>query len=419
MLLYSGMNKDLFAPVLENNKPAHPLVFFFLILPFGVTGGYVTVTFAYLFSKAGISVETIAALVAASLLPQVIKFLWAPLVDATLSLKKWYILSGIITAARILATGLLPIKASSLPLLTIIVIVFNVSVSFLGIAVNGMAAHDSPDEMKGRVSGYLQAGNLGGSGLGGGAGLWLAEQLSNAWMPAAILALACALCGLGLFYIKEHPSTVQAESVTKTLGNLFKDIWLTLKTRLGVLAMILCFLPLGTGAASNLWAAVAGNWHASANIVASVTGIASAIITAAGCLLGGWICDRGNRQIAYVVFGLMQAVCAVAMAYAPHTEMMYIVWTSLYAFSLGLAYAGFSAFVFEAIGRGAAATKFTVYASLSNAPIYYMTIVDGWAFSRYGPRGMLNMEAAFAMLGIILFLILLKYAGKEKMALAK
>ncbi len=417
MLLYSGMNKDLFAPVLENHKPAHPLIYFFLILPFGVTGGYVTVTFAYLFSKAGISVEAIAALIAASLLPQVIKFLWAPLVDATLSLKKWYILSGIITAAGILATCLLPVKASSLPLLTIIVIVFSVSASFLGIAVNGLAAHDTPDEMKGRVSGYLQAGNLGGGGLGGGAGLWLAQHVSHIWMPAAVLAGACALCCIALFFVKGHPSTVQAESVSKTLENLFKDIWLTLKTRLGVMAMILCFLPLGTGAASNLWAAVAGDWQASANTVALVTGIVSAIITAAGCLLGGWICDKGNRQIAYVVFGLMQAVCAVAMAYVPHTEIMYIIWTSLYAFSLGLAYAGFSAFVFEAIGKGAAATKFTVYASLSNAPIYYMTIVDGWAYTRYGPTGMLNIEAAFEVLGIVLFLALLKYANREKMAL--
>ncbi len=142
------------------------------------------------------------------------------------------------------------------------------------------------------------------------------------------------------------------------------------------------------------------------------------LITAGGCLLGGWICDRGNRQIAYVVFGLLQALCCVAMAYCPHTEIMYIVWTSLYAFTLGLAYAGFSAFVFEAIGRGAAATKFTVYASLSNAPIYYMTIVDGWAQTHYGSSGMLNTEAVFAVFGIVLFLGLLKYANREKVAMA-
>ncbi len=249
------MNRDFSA---ANYKPAHPVVYLFLVVPFGLISGYVTVAFAYLFSKAGVSVEAIAALVGAGLLPQVFKFLWAPLVDASLSLKKWYVLSCIITAAGILATGIVPIKESSLPLLTIIVVVANVAASFLGMAVNGLAAHDTPDELKGRVGGYMQAGNLGGGSIGGGIGLWLAQHLTTAWMPAAILAFSCLLCCAGLFFVKEHPSTVKAEKVFKTLENLFKDIWLTLKTRLGVLAMILCFLPLGTGAASNLWSARGG-----------------------------------------------------------------------------------------------------------------------------------------------------------------
>ena len=395
-------------------KHAHPFVFLVLILPFGVISGYVTVTFAYLYSRAGISVEAIAALVAASLLPQVFKFLWAPLVDSSFSLKKWYVFAGVITAAGILATGILPVKASSLPWLTAIVVGANVASSFLGMAVNGLAAHDTPEHLKGRMSGYLQAGNLGGSGIGGGAGLWLAEHSSYGWMPAVVLAVSCMLCCVGLFFVTEHPSTVRAEKVLATLENMGKDIWSTFKTRLGVLAMILCFLPLGTGAASNLWSAVAIDWKASADTVAFATGVMSGLITAAGCLLGGWICDRGNRQIAYVVFGLMQALCAVGMAFSPHTEWMYIIWTSLYAVTCGLCYAGFSAFVFEAIGKGAAATKYTVYASLSNAPIYYMTIVDGWGRTNHGASGMLNIEAACGVLGVILFLGLLWYAKEDK-----
>ena len=396
------------------HKHSHPVVYMFLVLPFGIIGGYVTVAYAYLFSKAGVPIEAVAALIGASLLPHVIKFLWAPLVDATLSLKKWYILSCVITAAGIFATGVLPIQASSLPLLTIILVLANVAVSFLGMTTNGLAAYDIPDKMKGRVSGYLQAGNLGGAGLGGGAGLWLAQHLPHTWMAADILAVACLLCCIGLFFVREPESTVRAEKVLHTMQNMFKDIWITLKSRMGFLAIILCFLPLGTGAASNLWSAVAGNWHASADTVAFVTGLMSGLITSAGCLIGGWMCDRMDRKSAYIIFGFTQVICAVAMAYAPHTEMMYIIWTSVYAFGVGLSYAGFSAFVFEAIGKGAAATKFTVYASLSNAPIYYMTLIDGWAHTHYGPAGMLNTEAAFGVLGIVLFILLLAFVNRRK-----
>lgn len=282
----------------------------------------------------------------------------------------------------------------------------NVAVSFLGIATNGLAAYDIPEEMKGRVSGYSQAGNLGGSGIGGGIGLWLSQHYSNLWVSPAVLAISCMLCCIGLFFVKEPRITIRAEKVLKTLENLFTDIWLTIKARLALLAMILCFLPLSTGAAGNLWSAVSADWKASPNTVAFVTGIMSGIITAVGSLLGGWICDRINRQMAYIIFGLSQVLCAVGMAYSPHTEVMYVLWTTLYAFTLGLAYAGFSAFVFEAIGKGAAATKFTVYACLSNIPIIYMTTVDGWAHTHFGPTGMLNTEAICGVFGITLFLVL-------------
>jgi hypothetical protein len=51
------------------HRHVHPAVFMFLILPFGVMGGYVTVALAYLFSKAGIPVAQVAALVAVGLVP--------------------------------------------------------------------------------------------------------------------------------------------------------------------------------------------------------------------------------------------------------------------------------------------------------------------------------------------------------------
>ena len=36
-------------------------------------------------------------------------------------------------------------------------------------------------------------------------------------------------------------------------------------------------------------------------------------------------------------------------------------------------------------------------------PIAYMTLVDGWGHARWGASGMLNVEAAIGVLGIIVF----------------
>ena len=128
----------------EGQRHVHPSVFMFLILPFGVMAGYVTVALAYLYSQAGISVAQVAALVAASIAPHTVKFLWAPLVDTTLSRKSWYLIASVVSAAGILATAVFPIKASSLPVLTSVVLVSNFAVTFLGMATDSLMAYDTP-----------------------------------------------------------------------------------------------------------------------------------------------------------------------------------------------------------------------------------------------------------------------------------
>jgi MFS transporter, PAT family, beta-lactamase induction signal transducer AmpG len=127
------------------------------------------------------------------------------------------------------------------------------------------------------------------------------------------------------------------------------------------------------------------------------------VISAFGCLAGGWLCDRMDRKKAYCVFGFLLCVAAVGMALCPRTENQYIFWTSAYAFVVGLCYAAYCAVVLEAIGKTAAATKFSFLSSVSNSPIMLMTFVDGAAQSRWGTNGMLWAEAWCGMAGIVVF----------------
>jgi MFS family permease len=348
------------------------------------------------------------------LLPNILKFIWAPLVDTTLTVKKWYIISNFITAIGILLTGILPIKVESLTMMTIIILLSSFANTFLAMATESLMAYDTPDNLKGRAGGWSQAGNLGGLGLGGGARLWLAERLPATWMAGAVIALACLFCSFGLMFLPEPKSTIRANSYLKTIGNLNRDIWAVVKSRMGFLALFLCFLPIGSGAASNLWSAISKDWGASADTVALIIGVVGGILAAIGCLIGGFICDRMDRKKGYILFGMIQALCAAGMAFSPRTQQMFIIWTSLYAVSTGLTYAGFTAFVLEAIGKGAAATKYNVFASLSNAPIYYMIYLDEWAHGKWSAFGMLNLEAITALIEMILFISLFVSVNRMK-----
>ena len=308
-------------------RRTHPSVFLFLIVPFGAMGGYLSVAIGYQLTQAGVSVEDVAALVAASYIPQTWKFLWAPLADTTLSRKTWYLLAGLVSALGIFVTGAVPADAASLPLLYAAVLISNVASTFLAMATESLMVYNTPPELQGRAGGWFQAGNLGGNGLGGGAGLWLAQTLPDPWMAAAVIAIACALCCAALWFVPEPPPLPRTGHYGRMLVAVLKDLWQVVRARAGILALLICFLPIGSGAASNLWSAVADDWHASANTVALATGVFSGIVSALGCLFGGYGADRMDRKTAYALYGLLMAISTVAMALAPRTETMYVVFT--------------------------------------------------------------------------------------------
>jgi PAT family beta-lactamase induction signal transducer AmpG len=181
------------------------------------------------------------------------------------------------------------------------------------------------------------------------------------------------------------------------------DVWNTAKSRAGYLALLICFLPIGSGAASNLWASIAGDWHASADTVALVNGVLGGVVSAIGCVIGGYLCDRMDRKFAYALFGVFLSVAALMMAVAARTPAMFVAFTLLYAFVSGFNYASFSAVVLEAIGKGAAATKYNLYASLSNAPIAYLTSIEGFAYGRWHANGLLWADALAGLAAVGLF----------------
>lgn len=388
-------------------RHVHPWVFMVLIAPFGVMSGYLAVAVAYNLRQSGVSVAQVAAIVALALLPHTWKFLWAPAVDATLDQKRWYLIGGLTSAAGLAAIGALPATPAGLAVLSVVVFLGSAATSLLGMGTESLMAYCTPEREKGRAGGWFQAGNLGGAGIGGGLGLWLTQRLPATWMASSIVATLCFLCCLALLLVPTPERSHGRAGFGANLMVAVKDLWIVIRERAGLLALILCFLPIGSGAATGLWSAVANEWQASADTVALVTGVLAGVISAVGCVAGGWICDRMDRKLAYVLYGLLQAGCAVGMALLPRTESSFVVWTSLYAFVTGLTYAGFSAVVLEAIGRGAAATKYNVYASLSNIPIYYMTNVDGWAHDRWGPAGMLLTEAGICVTAALFFTALI------------
>jgi MFS family permease len=381
----------------------HPVVFLAMYLPFGICSGYFSVTLGYLLSHAGVSTGAIAVLIATATWLQVFKIAWAPLVDSVLTYRGIYLLACLTLAASLAVTGLVHPGPQTMPLLRALAVLVGVAMGLIGVTTNGLMAGATPPAQRGRAGGWSQVGNLGGTGLGGGLGLWIATHTSVGWASAATLAALCVVCTAALLFVPEPAHAHRQPHILGTLRALGGEVWRLARSRAGALGLLIMLMPFGTGSAGTLWSAVAGDWGASGDMVALVTGGISGLAAGAGCLIGGYLCDAMDRRTGYLLAGALMAACTLVMLAAPKTPASFVSLTLLYACIGGMAYAACYAVVLEAAGTVAAASKCDLLISISNMPIAAMTMIDGAAQTRFGSDGMLLTETLCGVGAILLF----------------
>jgi PAT family beta-lactamase induction signal transducer AmpG len=402
----------------EGTRAPHPFVWTVLYLPFGALGGFVSVALTFLATRHGLSISEGALLSGAQLLTQWLKWAWAPLVDITLSPRRWYVISTGLSALGVLAMAAVPLGPGTLGILLAIIAVASLVNSVVGMSVESMIALGTPTDQIGRVSAWFQAGNLGGTGLGGGLGLLLMEKLPAPWMSGAIMGGLFMLCCLALRFTPTLVAHAKPGGAFAAMRQVARDLWAMLKTRGGLLSAILCVLPVGTGAAQGTLtqAKVAVFWGAGADQVALMQGLFAGLITAVGCFAGGYLCERVRPRTAYAGIGLGLAAVAVLMGVCPSTVSMYVVWSLVYAFGVGLAYAAFTALVLDAMGVGSGATKYNVFASLSNFPLWWLGLLLGVIAEKWGAPRMLFTEAALGVVGVLVFACSVGVVDRSKLA---
>ncbi|MXO58146.1 hypothetical protein GRI89_01115 [Altererythrobacter salegens] len=379
-----------------------PWIFAPLFAPFGISSGYVTVTLGFQLREGQIPVAVIATIIALSVWPQTVKMLWAPIVDTIGNPKVWYGIGTATVGLSILLMSILPKTEAEIPLFIALIVGSSVTSTFVSMATEIFMANQVPPELRGKASGWSQAGNLGGGGIGGGIGLLLAENLAEPWISGVVLAAVCFACwGATLLLPKLELVKQEGLHYLAHLKEVGVNVWHVARSRLGYLALIIMLLPIGSGGVP--WAAIANEWQAGGTMVAFVNGIAGGVAAIFGALIAGYICDRMELKKAYSMFGLLVGLVAVTLIVLPRTPMVFVVGVLAYQAMVGMAYTGYAAIVLEAIGKKSAATNWNLMAALSNIPIAVMSTVDGHVHDSYGTNAMLLGELAFPAIAIVLF----------------
>ena len=380
-----------------------PVTVMFLVLPYGISSGFASVTLPFLLIQHGFSVAAAASITAFGLSANLWRFIWAPLTDLTLSLHKWYLIGLGFCASTLLLVCFFPLNHNSTGFISAIVLLSQIAATFVVAPVGGFMAKTVQEEKKGRAGGWYQAGNLGGMGIGGGAGIWFSGYFSYQ-TAGIILSIAMLVCAGALAFV---PSVHSEKDKTLKHGFLAiaRDVKILCRSPIAVFTTFMIVTPIGIGAAAFIWSSVASDWTVTTNTVALVTGILSGGISAIGCVFGGWVADKIGRWWAYFGSGTLMAIVTLVMGISEFTSTVYVGGVLFYAFMFGFANAAFSAVVLHAIGKGLASTKYALLSSISNIAPVYMTTLDGWMHDKYNIKTMLLGES-FLGLGFVVISVI-------------
>ena len=358
-------------------------------MPNGIANAIIVILMPYLLRKHGVAVDRIAEIVVLASLPNIWCFLYSPVVDMGLRRRTWILFSA--SAAALCAAGAILVSAQSLTLLTVLLFISGAVGSLISTA-NGALMTLLDSGVRGRASGWYQAGNLGGGTAGGGLVIWLADHV-NLPLLAAGSFLLILLPALGTVLIKE-PSPAR-RALAPLVKDLFGDLREVLWSKRTWLGLVFFLSPVSSAAVGNLISGLGPDYHAPAQEVMLVSGIAGGLLAALGSFFGGYVCDRIPRMTAYVLAGGFAAAFAVYLALAPHTPLTYGLGYAGYSIAAGFGYAVFTALVLEVVGsrRHAAGTAYALLVATGNVPILYMTYLDGVGYKRWGIGGLMGMDA--------------------------
>ncbi|HTN52527.1 MAG TPA: MFS transporter [Anaeromyxobacter sp.] len=406
-------------------RPTRPAVFAVTIIPFAAAVGYASITAPYWLAREGVSLTVIGALSGSTLSPHGLKVLWAPLIDLVWRRKTWFVGMTVLTAATLCALALLEDLSRHLATFAVLTTACNVFGTTAAAAADGLMAATTRLEDQGKAGGWRMAGNVGMTGILGALGIKIASATSvrTAGLLLAAVVLLSALVSLAIHEPKRvREATAAGAAALHRLKEIGADLWRTVISRDGWTGLVICLMPVGAGALTNLFSAMGVDYRASEDAVAVVNGILGGIAGALGAVAGGYLADRMNRRLAYALAGGITALSALAMLLAPLTQVTYVWGTLAYNFANGIAFASLAALILEMVGHSpGAATKYTAFIAVSNVASSYVTFLDGLGseLGGLGVRGTLLADVGLTAAGIGVLVAMVAVTRRSGAGLAR
>jgi MFS family permease len=368
-----------------------PWLFGLLVLPLGIYVGFIWTALPLLLSQAGLAIGQIARISAILQVPPILLFLWTPVVDVKLRRRTWLVLGALVTS--LLLWVACQFGTSHVRVLTALLFFAGVVVALVPAGCGGLMATMLPVSAQAKASGWNQAGNWAGVGLGGAVVLWLVARFSL--LVAGLAAAALIALPAFLAYTITEPAPVASSWFRGRFAQFRKETVTLFRSPRRRWSVLLLLAPGSTCAAQTLLPALASHYGVGATGVLWTNGVAGGIVLGLGALCSVLIPAEWDRRLTYAGSGLTNAFASILLL-AGNRPSVYFWGTLLYLLTSGLCNARFVALVLDVIEPDDRdpSTWFSVLLSASNIPIASLIWLEGQSFNKFGTHGLLWTDAA-------------------------
>jgi len=418
-------------PDLLATKNGRLTAFFFLYLTEGIPLGFTATAIATQMRRQGLDPAQIGAFVGSLYLPWAFKWALGPIVDTISSdrfgrRRTWIVGAQILMAGTLIAA--LPIDfATRLQLFTTMIIIHNFCGAAQDVAIDALACNTLKEDERGLANGLMFGGAYLGQAVGGSGVLFLTPLVgfpNTYFFVAACIGLVTLFVSLPLREAKAPP---RAPSDASALTTIRLEIWAFLRdsaraffgSRAALVGVVFALLPAGAYALGlNLQSNLAVELGLNDSQV-GVLNLWTAVVSALGCVAGGWLSDRFGRRRMLGLFIVLMSIPTAILAYQmqqagwimpvsmtqpdrplPPAWLISQFWllVIVYASFQGLSYGIRSALFMDVTTPRVAATQFTAYMAMLNYAIAYSATWQGAAATKWGYPITLGLDAAVGLL---------------------
>jgi PAT family beta-lactamase induction signal transducer AmpG len=422
-------------PDLLASKWGRLTAFFFLYLTEGIPLGFTATAVATQMRRQGLGPAEIGAFVASLYLPWAFKWVVGPFVDV-LSWERlgrrrmWIVLAQVMMVATLMSA--LPVRFSAqLHLFTILILIHNVFAATQDVAIDALAVNVLHQDERGLANGLMFGGAYLGQAIGGSGVLFLTAYVPFTTTYFFVAAWILAVTLLVALPLREPKGPPRAPAQGSPIAHAGREIAsfahdsfrAFIGTRAAFLGLLFAILPSGAYA---LGLALQSNLAVELGLSdarIAVLNLWSTVISALGCVSGGWLSDRFGRRRMLALYVLAMSLPTLYLALSmrqygwimpvapqapnrpiPPGALVSVFWwmTLVYSAFNGLMYGTRTALFMDVTTPRVAATQFTAYMALLNLAISYSATWQGIVVERWGYPVALTVDAVSGVLCLVL-----------------